>query len=243
MARLSADPGLGELVRERLTLEGLSAEARLLRERPDFERPYGRAWLLLLLRELGQPGQLPAPLLRLRRDVHGDVVAWLDGAPADALLAAEHGSWLFTLLLATLAAEGDERDRLDALRLRRLEPARPAIERRAPRPTDFADLTALLDVLDALRGEPLTPPDPGESEGDHCHDLGRRVTQLWPWAVAARRSSAARQVLDRHVGALLLRSGWLEDFMTSHWVPQFLWFAEALASDPALGLGAPAASG
>ncbi|MBO0763965.1 MAG: DUF2891 family protein [Hyphomicrobiaceae bacterium] len=50
-ARMTGDGRYDALLRELLRPENLAAERRLLAARPDFEMPYGRAWLLRLARE------------------------------------------------------------------------------------------------------------------------------------------------------------------------------------------------
>jgi hypothetical protein len=53
-ARMTGDAGGDGLLEEILRPEKLAAERRLLAERPGFEMPYGRAWLLRLAREHGR---------------------------------------------------------------------------------------------------------------------------------------------------------------------------------------------
>ena len=49
--RMTGDTLCAPLIEETLTPENVAAERRLLRTRPDFEMPYGRAWFLRLARE------------------------------------------------------------------------------------------------------------------------------------------------------------------------------------------------
>lgn len=252
IARVHEDEALERVVQQRLGAEALRAEGRWLAERPAFELPYGRAWLLLLLDELGR--REVAVVLRdavsaLRAEQEAAVVSWLDRSPypeQPPRFVATHGSWLFALTMLALSRPRSEavRAAMPAMRAR-AEAQRSAIAAQAPLPVDFLYLPAVQAMLDRLDDDPgaaspppcpeeralLVLPETAPTRAD-AHSAGAAMVRLWPHAMEAARGDApsARRVVTALALMFHRVDCWGESFEhVGHWVPQFMWMTEWLA--------------
>jgi hypothetical protein len=213
IAQVTHDRRLERWVRVRLTPRALERERRFLRTNPSFERPYGRAWLTLLLHELGGARAF-------EREVRADVLGWLSCSPFPELgrvCRADHHSWLFAYFLLRQGIPDDPK--LDRLRPK-LRNGAPAALRRRPIGWDFLHLPSLL----ALLGEAPVPRAPVRPVKHvtrrNGHACGRTAQRLWPLS-GRRYESGLRRVLAR-------TDHWRDDFLhVAHWVPQFLWMSFA----------------
>jgi hypothetical protein len=244
IARLGADAELEAFLRARLTDDALEAERAYLAAEREFELPYGRAWLLLLLSELSRRGR---KFERLFSETEAAVLGWLEATPfpdglneprrrqIDRPVRGDHYSWLFAWCLTALAGAGG--GRLARLRSEKLEPARAEIERSPQTEHDFLHLRSLLALADRLAGrvsawsyEPVAPF--GEITPENAHAPGAAVSRLWPLAWdAGAGDPRAGALLSEALADLRTRPAeWRGDFhCVSHWVPQFLWLALWLA--------------
>ena len=232
MARVSEDADLQTQILERLAPQNLAAEHQFLASDSEFELPYGRAWLALLLSELEQHPHGYAELSQLRELSETQVIEWLEATPFESsasratganIACGSHQSWLFAFLLLQLSApSAPVQTRLDAL-FPRIDAARTRIARIRPTDYDFLFLPAILYVIDATRGAAATPYAHSTRarwkslDLSNAHTAGANVTRLWPRAFEGRFSRALRTVLQK-------REQWADNFhLVSHWVPQFIW--------------------
>lgn len=96
LARVLGDPRFAEPALAALTPERLALEAQLLREKPAFEMPYGRAWLLRLAIEHGGTA-----LEGIASEVARSLVDRFDYvAPHPATREYANGSWAIAQLAA-----------------------------------------------------------------------------------------------------------------------------------------------
>jgi hypothetical protein len=89
------------------------------------------------------------------------------------------------------------------------------------------------DFLPPRYALPVCEKSPDKITLANCHRLGAEITKTWPLAFDAGRGDfEARKVLNERLTELLERSDcWDGDFVTtSHWIPQFVFFALWLAA-------------
>lgn len=233
MARVGNDEPLRDLVLARLSPANLAAEHELLAEETQFELPYGRAWLALLLRELETHRHGYDKLPELRALIENQVIAWLEQTPFESdaskveganVACGSHQSWLFAFLLLQLGAPSTPiQTRLNAL-FGRIEAARHRIAQARHTDYDFLYLPAVLRVIDQTRVLPeaakyrhSTRPRWRSLAASNCHTAGANVTRLWPRAFEGQFGRALEPIWKK-------REQWADDFpLVSHWVPQFIW--------------------
>jgi hypothetical protein len=242
--RLTTEAGSrgGEgILDKRLSVEALGREIEYLKANPEFEKPYGRAWLLLLLERIGQLDEFSSWLWE-------DLIEWLENSPfpesEDGFLGT-HRSWLFCFFLLLMASgrDGDRHERLCDLEGHRLQPLRDRIiadtAEGGRAQWDFIHLPSLLAAIDGLQGRPLDQSlrdlldeekaelltrDIKITERTQCHEPGRFVMQAWPFVFYD--PAAADEIMAKIMAE---RSCWEESFeWVSHWVPQFMVMEEAL---------------
>ncbi len=238
MARVSDDDALQTQMLARLAPDKLAAEHQFLAQDTEFELPYGRAWLALLLSELEKHPHNYRELPQLRALIETQVVAWLERTPFEAdapkttgasVECGSHQSWLFAFLLLQLSAPGAPvRARLDEL-FARVDAARGRIARARHSDYDFLFLPAVLRAIDATRPQPFreryrhsTRTKWRKLDPSNAHTAGRNVTRLWPRAFENRYNRALPGLCKR-------REQWADDFhLVGHWVPQFIWLGALL---------------
>ena len=224
----------------RLTSLAAAAELAFLTARPDFEIPYGLAWLLALGAEArGTPWSAPlADLERLARD---RMVAWARTLPAP-VRSGEHGQSAFALALALDWSRGHDLaatvafERAAELHADRADVAEPGphdflspslaaawLISRVRSPDSFA---AWLE-LPAL--QPVQTVD--RADGKLVHWDGLNLSRAWMLAAIVRAlpdDDPRRPVLaasaQDHLAAGLAG---LDDmtFAGSHWLPSFAIYA------------------
>ena len=240
MARLSDDEALQTRMLKRLSPANLAAEHQFLADGVEFELPYGRAWLALLLSELERHPHGYDALPQLRALIENQVASWLeqtrfgdeaDATEAENVACGSHQSWLFAFWLLQLSAPtAGVQSRLDALRPR-IERERERLNAAQPTPYDFLYLPAVLYAVDrtdlasnvafyagdcALQLETI--------ERANCHTAGANVARLWP--LAFNKSGE----FERAIAPILNdTTQWRDDFLhVAHWVPQFIWLGAML---------------
>ena len=243
IARVRKLPEFEAWLNRRLTDAALTAERQFLTTNKDFELPYGRGWLLMVLAELVRRGRRSAAITGLRDELQDAVLGWLEQSafPAEDKktggLIAVHRSWLFAYLLVGLSEPTSNavRERLRKLRKTKLEPARDRINAFVPGPSDFLDLRAVLAVVDRVdpifAGTPAaivmrTSPPLQDPPLAHAHSAGKAVVEMWPHAIASGRGDAQScSRFHARMNELFSRPDhWADDFgRVSHWVPQFMW--------------------
>ena len=242
MARIGGDEALQTRMLARLSPDNLAAEHEFLADDAEFELPYGRAWLALLLSELEKHPHLYAALPQLRLLIETQIIEWLERTPFESsapkttganIACGSHQSWLFAYLLLQLCAPAQPiQSRLDAL-FARIEAARMRIARARHTDYDFLFLPAVLRVIEGTRPLAATAPPYLHStrarwralDLSNAHTAGANVTRLWPRAFEGRFSRALPAIWKR-------REQWANDFhLVSHWVPQFIWLGALLEGD------------
>lgn len=236
MARIGRDDALQTRILARLSPANLAAEHQFLESDTDFELPYGRAWLALLLYELEKHSHGYAELSPLRALIETQVVEWLRQTPfendaakttGENIACGSHQSWLFAFLLLQLSAPSAATGaRLDAL-FPRIDGARTRIARARHTNYDFLFLPAILHIIDIMNHVPTsyrhsTRPKWQTLDLSNAHTAGANVTRLWPRAFEGEFSGALPAIWKR-------REQWADDFhLVSHWVPQFIWLGAML---------------
>jgi len=212
-------------------------------------RPYADAWFVLLLAELGEhKGIDKTAVTTLRAKAEDALLQQLEqsdfpelaksSAPdTEARFSGGYRSWLFGYLALSMTGPSNDaaRARTSALRTQKLDPARTQL--RATQKDslgDFFDVVALHSLVErmesvdtiapverAFRELPATLPSIRE-----IHPVGAAISETWPFALAASRHEQSRAIFASRMDQLLAREDlWAEDFaVSSHWLPQFLWF-------------------
>ena len=226
MARVSGDSELAKKMLTRLTQAALLREQKRLTENPAFERPYGRAWLILLLHEIKQhsPNE-PAWLNTFKEELTEDVIGWLKKDPANGRrnCSGSYDSWIFAYLLARESRPTPKF--ADALRSLAKALEFMGCKSQLPTKNDFINPASLFAYLQGTTEAPTVTPLPEGTaiELSNCHQLGVELSQLWPLAKGADQD---RLRFHESVSRFLASpTRWKGDFVTtSHWIPQFIWF-------------------
>lgn len=232
MARVSSNAPLENFVQTRLSSENLRLERESLFAVPnlDFELPYGRAWLSLLLFELGQREERATEIAPFRAQVEAQLLDWLEthsfNSPLFQRAAASHNSWLFALFLLQLSISSANQPRLEELQ-ERVGHFKTLVHNRPTDGYDFLHLPSLLSLVEGAQCD-FSSPTMGRVEMQNCHNAGAAATQLWPLALSQP------QRFQQELKTILARPElWRDDFhMVSHWVPQFLWMGLYLQQNP-----------
>ena len=236
-------------VGRRLLGPGMAQEFATLRDHPDFEWPYGRAWLLRLLMTFEQISgcrDLRAPSLEVARSLeqglasqhlHPDVGEYTN--PSWALLQLHAWArWVEETTTVAWVREVVSRAFLGTdLRL--------ATDREPP--GEFFSRWALQAALvgEVLGGEALagwlgeqvfTAEELAPVQELHSsHHLGLNASRAWGFWAAAQATGSSRwaAATRSHVEAsLALHERWRDDRRAyTHWVPQFTIYAVALDAD------------
>lgn len=235
LAGLEEDPWL----HERLTTAVLEREWAFLQENPAFERPYGRAWLALLLAELRLRRPHDRGLADLEGQLQAELLEYLQTSPfpehpeRDYPYLGTHNSWVFAHWMGALAQRlnGGDTDAYRTLYESRVTPVVEQLRRHEPVPNDFLDLGVMAD-LEVLMWRPGTAParrplSPvfDEINRENAHMAARFFQELWAWAASEPAS------VQKRFDALLAQEHlWRWDFhYASHFVPQFAWMAVYLS--------------
>ncbi|MEM9455599.1 MAG: DUF2891 family protein [Myxococcota bacterium] len=236
MARITGDTAREEAALDDLSEENLVEERAFLVDNPTFERPYGRAWMLVLLSEVAAaPDRNTEVLRQMREDSEQELLDWLEHNTSKASndgSIGQHGSWLFALLMLQMSdpVHPESTPRIDALYEDVVDGHRADWRERSSRSGDFLHIPSIIDTLDLLRGQPAQrtvenmPPSRIDSLGAG-HIVGEEMTRLWPLAILAREDAAACDLLGARIQEWLESpQHWESNFASnSHWTPQFLW--------------------
>ena len=95
-------------VSERLQSKGMEEEIRYLRDHPDFEMPYGRAWYLRLMMRLEQLTGF-GDYKCLVQEIALDLREWIESSMRDPSISEyKNPSWALVQLHAWAAHSGDK---------------------------------------------------------------------------------------------------------------------------------------
>jgi hypothetical protein len=202
MARLTYDMPLQHKLLSRLTPENIEAERTFLNnvENIEFEMPYGRAWLLLMLAELSKHEENNNLLLNtFREELEQQLTLWLEQNSAldKVILNGNYQPWLFIFLLLQFSQPKLEIFyRLEALRSR-IENVREAITTKQAEESDSFYLPAILFLVDQTNessGEDFSYCDDATPQFNqnlsfkNCHQAGINVVRLWPKSAFPNKS-------------------------------------------------------
>jgi hypothetical protein len=238
MARLTQDESLERTLSARLIAENLEAERVFLfqAENTEFEMPYGRAWLLLMLAESSKhPGINYGNMGIFREQLEQQLTSWLElhAFSHEIILNGNYESWLFVFLLLHFSQPTSAiRHRIEALRPH-IEVVRHLIAAMQGDEYDFLYLPALLFLFD-WNGEMKsgdfpcgdgTPPQFDQILNiKNCHQAGANVVRLWPHALDQQDGSDGSRFCEGMEQILARPEHWKSSFeLVSHWVPQFIW--------------------
>jgi len=236
----------------RLGSPGMASELADLSRRPEFERPYGRSWLLRLLRDYETLTGKDAWTEGGRR-VADDLRTWLaDEALTPDLPEYGNQSWALLQLHGWSVHVGDA-DAVDWVRAQ----VRAHFVATGPtlaRDVDLPEFFSRWAMQCLLLGEVLGAPEmrawlDGQSLPDGAlrpiedlrspHHLGMNASRAWGMWSAYRATGARRwlQAYEAHARASVdLHARWESDRRAyAHWVPQFTLRALLMPMDAPLG--------
>ncbi len=242
MARVTQDQDLEDKMMSILTIERLEREYQFLMapENANFEKPYGRTWMLLLLWELSHREiSNNQRFQKIRWDLTQDMLQWLKSAdfPEQSYghgLIGTHDSWLMSLFLFKLSKSKnlEVSKQIKQLIKEKMEPLAAQIESKAMEPNDFLYLPALKYLIDHKgRYDKNILPIP-TTAGYACHYPGAIQVSLWAEAAqCARQDAAACTVVQNASQSFFAQTMlWKKDFdCVAHWVPQFTWMTHWLS--------------
>lgn len=241
MARITKDADLEKKMLDILTIERLEKEYQFLTSKQyiNFEKPYGRAWFLLLLWELNHRAIAKNEKFKtIRKNLTDDMIQWLSNsnfpeAGGDTLIGT-HDSWLMGLFLFDTAKSQNVKTRkvvTDLVQNKMLAFA-DKIENHQMEDFDFLYLPALKYLLHPdHRYQNSSLPLPSTTQFA-CHYPGAIQVSLWAHsAQCARRDSNAcavvKNISQEFYKQTLL---WKDNFdCVTHWVPQFTWMTHWLS--------------
>lgn len=235
MARILGDKVTQDKVLARLTPDALEKQRDYLANNPNYELPYGQAWLLLMLAELKKtPAKFPDSAALLERETQARVLQWLEGYTLpenrDGRCRGDYYSWILSYRLAKQAAalSGTPNPRIDALAKKA---ATPECFTSTPEGLDFIDPAAVAAIN---AGKPFTGKDALDSINNlgwvninNCHKVGVAISRAWPSAVASHKGDPqACQKFDAVIHSLTTDTDpWKDGFQSvSHWIPQLVWY-------------------
>jgi len=224
----------------------LAAEAKLLRDRPRFEMPYGRAWFLRLAIEHARVIR-DARLRRMADEIAASLVAYYTTvAPSPKTREYSCDAWAL-VQLAGYAATIDDRDLAATVQrhveLRFLDAGGvPGFELDRTRPDFFSPRAAWLYLLAttqptatltraladaALDDQVLAPIDPIQPVAHHFGINWSRAWMLHRLALLHPDEVLYRRAYDAHVEVGLRdHERGVGDYLAyDHWVPQFAVYA------------------
>ncbi len=251
MARVCSFAKLERTLLARLSAADMAKEREWLADKAQatFELPYGRAWLLLMLDELGRrrlATSLKSEVSTMRRESEDLVLDWLKTSTypeSGADFIATHQSWLFALMLLVMSRPSRSvvTAELPALR-KRANAQRAAIAKKVVDPGDFLFLPAVQAVVDRIGSgrpspipayavEPALALAPAPLDDSNAHSAGAAMVRIWPHALrsAAGNAGSRARVAARMAEMFARTDHWKDDFeRVAHWVPQFMWMTEWL---------------
>ena len=234
-AHLVSDKENLEWVSERLQSKDMEKEIRHLRDNPDFEMPYGRAWYLRLMMRLEQITGF-GDYKCLVQEIALDLREWIESSMRDPSISEyKNPSWALIQLHAW-ATHFEDKETVDwVVEKTRENFLSPKVNMDLDREGkgEFFSLWALQTYLifTALGAEELK----GWLEKDYNlsvvedlntdHHLSINASRSWGFysAYVATSEQKWKDAYDEHVQAAIdLHSEWKDNRSAySHWVPQF----------------------
>lgn len=242
MARVTKDYYLEKKMRSILTMPRLEKEYRFLMapENINFEKPYGRAWFLLMLKELNsRPIAMNARFQQIRWSLTNDMLTWLENADFpenkwNKSLIGSHDSWLMSLFLFDTAKSQNAKVRIAMQKLinDKMIPLKTNIENHPMDSFDFLYLPALKYLIKPDHRYQDASLDLPADTNFACHYPGAIQVSLWAHSgQCARKDVVACELVKKVSSDFFNKTGlWKDNFdCVSHWVPQFTWMTHWLS--------------
>jgi hypothetical protein len=238
------DPAEQDWVVTRLRSSAFQEEVEHLLANPEFERPYGRAWLLALMstyEHVTSDVSLRGLIAPVARELH----TWcLESDLGPETHEYDNPCWP---LLHLWRWSGGERGELEALIRDRFLGHQVSLSDDQERPGGFFSRWAMqahligktlgAEALASWLEQERRPSEPIEvlSTLHSAHHLGTNATRAWGFwsAYSATGQSRWRAAYESHLRASLeLHEAWNQDRRAyGHWVPQFTLYAAHLATE------------
>lgn len=242
MARVTKDAALEKKMLSILTFERIKKEYNflMLPERSQFEKPYGRAWFLLLLKELNYRDiSKNSEFQKIRTNLTLDMLTWLQKSDFpenawDKSLIGSHDSWLMSLFLFDTARSHNNKikNAFNNLVQTKMVPLAQDIETHPMDSFDFLYLPALKYLISPdhrYTDQFLNLPTDSDFA---CHYPGAIQVSLWALSgQCARKDTAACEQVKKVSSEFYHQTAlWKDNFdCVSHWVPQFIWMTHWLS--------------
>jgi hypothetical protein len=223
----------------RLSYQNLSLELLYLSQTPNFESPYGRSWLLLLLTQMND-----VKLTAFKEKLSRELIEWLEKSqfPETENIIGTHKSWMFTYFLLRLSHTLDNSSSkdLDQLFQTKFHPYNDALEvydhNIGGITWDFIERSCLYATIKLLEGRNLSDrhitnlsrirdeflsADYANLGKKEAHVPGRLAMISWPFALYDQDSQF--KILSKIKDHKYFYDGDFHCF--SHWIPQFIWMS------------------
>ncbi len=242
MARVTHDSDLEDQMMKILSFSRLKMEIQFLtaHENKSFELPYGRAWFLMLLRELSlRPLGGDPQFQKYRAFMISRMIDYLKSASFPEIewlghFSGQHDSWLMSLFLTQLAIQDlpEFAPILQSLIETKMSPQSKKYLSQPKTNGDFISLSAMNSLLTATPPMNLDLPSLPKKNKFSCHDPGYLQTATWPLSQDCARGSAKSCELTKSFAQAFFAKSylWKDNFdCVSHWVPQFMWMSHWLS--------------
>ena len=242
MARVTKDVQLEKKMMSILTFERIKKEYDFLMspERKQFEKPYGRAWFLLLLKEMNfREISKNSEFQKIRLNLTLDMLSWLQKSNFpentwDKTLIGSHDSWLMSLFLFDTARSQNSKIKVALADLiqNKMTPLAQSIETHPMDSFDFLYLPALKYLINPdhrYTDKNLNLPTDSKFA---CHYPGAIQVSLWALSgQCARKDILACAQIQKISNEFYQQTAlWKDNFdCVSHWVPQFIWMTHWLS--------------
>jgi len=244
LARQMGDTERIQFIVERLSGAHFAQEFDTLRQNPEFELPYGRAWLLRLggLFERVSGSQQHRDELQ---ECASGLEGWLESANNPNAAEYANPCWVAIQLHAWYAHIGHQEglQRIQSWALDHREAFTGAPEQDATHPEFFSRWALQTVLIEKVLGAEATQKhlrnlDPSAvlpvSNLINAHHLGVNACRAWGCAAAfmATQNDLWRHGFQQHLlASLALHKKWKHDhYAYTHWVPQFTVYALAISA-------------
>lgn len=222
-SRFLNDKESAQKILSRLNDHAILVERNRLVQNPEFELPYGQAWLLLLLHEL-KAHQKPSDAVNLIQiETVVRIGKWLEENVFPEKKVDSYHSWLITYFLFKKSKSD-----LQYLRASLIDDKFHFVDlvKDDDDPKDFFSSESLFSIL---KHQPKLPFDLvnqldqiGPITRSNCHYLGKLISQSW--ATPQNNSDSLQSGVVFTKEFIKRPNLWKDNFETvSHWIPQFLW--------------------
>lgn len=207
----------------RFSESALLIERDRLNNKPQFELPYGQAWLLLLIRELELQQNSSQTLRILKSETVSRIGHWLEANEVPEKNPNSYHSWLITYFLFKKSKSDLEYPRASSID-KKFSFITSVNDKDDPK--DFFSSESLFQILKnqpkASSNLSLELDELGAITASNCHHLGKIISLSW--VTPQNNRDSLKNSLEFTKEVLKRPSLWKQNFETvSHWIPQFLW--------------------